>query len=92
MRLLIDMNLTPLWVSYLAEAGHDAVHWSQVGAIDAPDEQLMAWAAGEGRTLLTQDLDFGLLLRRSGGSQPSVVQIRAQGTLPTDIGPAVVSA
>jgi predicted nuclease of predicted toxin-antitoxin system len=29
MKLLIDMNLSPLWVSYLAAAGFASVHWSQ---------------------------------------------------------------
>jgi hypothetical protein len=32
MRLLVDMNLTPRWVQSLADAGHEATHWSAVGA------------------------------------------------------------
>lgn len=31
MKFLIYMNLTPAWVPYLEEAGHQAVHWSSVG-------------------------------------------------------------
>jgi predicted nuclease of predicted toxin-antitoxin system len=42
--------------------------------------------------LITADLDFGLLLARSGTSKPSLVQIRAKGTLPGDIADALADA
>jgi len=32
MRLLIDMNLPPAWVSHFAARGFEAVHWSTIGA------------------------------------------------------------
>jgi predicted nuclease of predicted toxin-antitoxin system len=41
MRLLIDMNLSPLWVQFLADAGFDSIHWSQIGLASAPDIQIM---------------------------------------------------
>jgi predicted nuclease of predicted toxin-antitoxin system len=44
MKLLLDMNLSPAWLAVLAAHGHDAVHWSEVGAADAPDTHIMAWA------------------------------------------------
>ena len=28
MKLLVDMNLSPRWVPFLLDAGHEAVHWS----------------------------------------------------------------
>jgi predicted nuclease of predicted toxin-antitoxin system len=31
MKLLIDMNLSPKWVAFLAEAGWQARHWSELG-------------------------------------------------------------
>jgi len=31
MKFLIDMNLSPLWVSFLSGKGFKAVHWSTVG-------------------------------------------------------------
>jgi predicted nuclease of predicted toxin-antitoxin system len=31
MKILIDMNLSPAWVSVLEEAGHTASHWKQKG-------------------------------------------------------------
>lgn len=42
--------------------------------------------------LVTQDLDFGLLLAQSGDHGPSVIQIRAQGTLLSDIGQVLIAA
>jgi hypothetical protein len=33
MRLLVDMNLTPRWVEFLASAEYEAVHWSSVGPV-----------------------------------------------------------
>jgi predicted nuclease of predicted toxin-antitoxin system len=31
MKLLIDMNLSPLWVQFLADSGFDSIHWSDIG-------------------------------------------------------------
>lgn len=47
MKLLIDMNLSPLWVDFLGSAGIAAVHWASVGECDAPDAAIMAYAAAE---------------------------------------------
>src|ERR1035438_569515 len=35
MRLLIDMNLTPLWVPFFAEQGFESIHWSSIGTFRA---------------------------------------------------------
>ena len=39
MKLLIGMNLSPLWVSFLAGQGMDAIHWSAVGRPKAADSR-----------------------------------------------------
>ncbi len=44
MRFLIDMNLTPLWVPFIEAAGHNALHWRDVGPADAPDTELLRYA------------------------------------------------
>ncbi|MCZ2390725.1 MAG: hypothetical protein LC113_06560 [Acidobacteria bacterium] len=31
MKIVIDMNLSPDWVTRLAKGGIDAIHWSSVG-------------------------------------------------------------
>ncbi len=92
MKLLIDMNLSPMWVQYLVAHGIEAVHWSTVGEISAPDSQILDYAASNGFVVFTHDLDFGMLLaaRRSRG--PSVIQVRTQDVLPAAIGAVVLRA
>lgn len=92
MRFVIDMNLSTDWVDCLGAAGHDAIHWSVVGAPDATDDAIVGWAREEHRTVLTNDLDFGIILAMSGATSPSVVQLRTDTTLSARIGPLVVQA
>lgn len=44
MKILIDMNLNPRWLTVLAEAGISSARWSSIGALNAPDPQIMAYA------------------------------------------------
>ena len=74
MKLLVDMNLSPRWVAALETLGIPAVHWSQLGPTNAPDEALMAYAAENDWVVLTNDLDFGAILAASAGRSPSVIQ------------------
>ena len=92
MKLLVDMNLSPRWVGVLADAGFIAEHWSTVGAHDAPDSTLMAYAKAADQVVLTHDLDFGAILAATRGEKPSVVQIRAEDVSPDVIGKQVVAA
>ncbi len=45
MKLLVDMNLSPSWINVLADAGIEAAHWSKLGACNAPDSEIMAYAS-----------------------------------------------
>lgn len=91
-KLLIDMNLSPGWREYLRNHGFEAVHWSEVGAPDAPDAEIMQWARGNGCVVFTHDLDFGILLAHSKNSRPSVIQARTQDVSPAHLGPLVLNA
>lgn len=90
MKLLIDMNLSPVWQPLLHEHGYEAVHWSAIGAHNAPDTEIMQWARGHERVVLTHDLDFGTLLAHSRNRKPSVIQARTQDASPEHLGPAVL--
>ena len=92
MKLLVDMNLSPRWISILAVAGIESVHSSTLGARNAPDTEIMAFAAANDYVVLTHDLDFGAILAATQGEKPSVVQIRAEDVSPDVIGAPVVSA
>ena len=85
------MNLTPLWVPFIEGAGHQAQHWRDVGRGDAPDAEIIGYADLRGLVLVTQDLDFGMLLAMGGAKTPSVIQFRAQNVLPSDVGSAFLA-
>ena len=82
MKILVDMNLSPGWVSVLEEAGHTATHWSNIGSLNAPDREVLSWAKANGYLLFTHDLDFGAILAATEAEGPSVIQIRAQDISP----------
>jgi predicted nuclease of predicted toxin-antitoxin system len=82
MKILLDMNIPPLWVKYLQKEGWEVVHWAQIGDIRAPDIEIMAWAKQNGYIVFTHDLDFGAILAATHADGPSVVQIRVQDIFP----------
>jgi predicted nuclease of predicted toxin-antitoxin system len=90
MKLLIDMNLSPLWVEHLGQAGLEAVHWSSVGRPAATDAEIMSFARDRGWVVFTHDLDFSAMLAHSQAGGPSVLQLRAKDVLPAACGPTVV--
>jgi len=92
MKFLIDMNLSPRWREFLSDAGLDVEHWSATGAPDVSDVDILDFASRGDWVIITQDLDFGSLLALRGLGLPSVIQIRAQATLPQDVGKQVLDA
>ncbi len=86
------MNRSPAWRNTLVARGHDAVHWREVGEENAPDEDIMAWAAQDGRVILTADLDFAAAIAVRGLAAPSVVQLRSGSTDPDQVGGFVLQA
>lgn len=75
MKLVVDMNLSPRWITFLSEAGFEAKHWSTLGAGNAPDSEIMLFARTNDYVVLTHDLDFSAILAATHGDKPSVVQI-----------------
>ena len=92
MKLLIDMNLSPKWVSVLKEAGWETVHWSEIGNPDAPDHEILSYANSKKYVIFTHDLDFAAILAATKADFPSVIQIRAQDVAPGSLGQLVISA
>jgi predicted nuclease of predicted toxin-antitoxin system len=83
MKILIDMNLSPDWVQEFKLHNIDAVHWSNVGKFDAPDELIIDWAIQNDYIIFTHDLDFGTALALTKADKPSVIQVRTQNvTIP----------
>lgn len=90
MKLVVDMNLPPRWIGFLATNNIDAVHWSNVGDPRASDAVIMKWALDHGAYVFTHDLDFTAILALAGATGPSVIQVRTQNVLPEAIGADVV--
>jgi len=92
MKLLIDMNLSPRWVHYLATPSQQVVHWSEVGDSQTSDVVIMAYAKQHDYVVLTNDLDFGAILAATQGDKPSVVQVRSEDLRPHIIGEKIKAA
>ncbi len=81
LQIVIDMNLSPEWVTVLKAHIGSAVHWSSVGNTRATDQAIMAWALRNQFLVFTHDLDFGTVLEglwkleQSGESWPRLATI-----------------
>jgi predicted nuclease of predicted toxin-antitoxin system len=56
MKILVDMNLSPLWIDTFNENGLRAIHWSE-GDSRAKDREIMSWAREDGYIVFTNDLE-----------------------------------
>lgn len=90
--ILIDMNLSPQWVAKLRDNGWHSVHWSEIGAPEAADSEIMDWARSNSHVVFTHDLDFGTMLALTHAQGPSVIQVRGQDVLPDSMAPLVLAA
>jgi predicted nuclease of predicted toxin-antitoxin system len=76
----------------LETAGHEVKHWSEIGAITAPDSEIMEWARSNEYIVFTHDLDFSALLFATNAIAPSVIQVRTEDIRPNSIGTQVLLA
>jgi len=90
--ILIDMNLSPVWVEYFSAHSIEAIHWSVIGDPKAEDPVIMRYARENEMIVFTHDLDFGNILAVTHARGPSVIQARVEDPIPSVIGDAVVSA
>ena len=91
MKLLLDMNLSPLLVDLLGHHGYEVVHWAAVGDPRATDRTIFEWAAKNNYVVLTHDLDFGAILAATQERFPSVIQVRTQNVFPKKILPLLLA-
>ncbi len=76
MKFLVDMPLSPALARWLEQEGHDAVHACDIGLSCASDEAVLNEAQGEGRVVVTADLDYPRLLTLAGSKGPGLVLFR----------------
>jgi len=92
MKILIDMNLSPHWADFFSEHDIEALHWSSIGAVDAPDAEIMAYAKANDYAVFTHDLDFSTILAITHNEKPSVIQIRTGNVSPDLAATCVLNA
>jgi predicted nuclease of predicted toxin-antitoxin system len=68
------------------------VHWFDVGAREATDRTIMAWAQKRSHVVFTHALDFSALLAAMQTTGRSVLQVRAQDVLPDAMSAVVLRA
>ena len=76
MRLVADVHIAPRTVAFLQSLGHDVVRVSEVLPVTATDREIIGRAIADGRTVLTQDLDFSAAIALTGGAFPSLITLR----------------
>ena len=75
MRWLLDHNLSPRLAADLQAEGGQAEHVLGLGLARASDEEVWAYAAAHGFTIVTKDADFQRL-SLAWGAPPKVVWLR----------------
>ncbi len=76
MRFFVDMPLSPELAQWLRAEGHDAVHANDLSMHQSPDSEILRFAAGNGRVIITADLDFPRLLAALGSAGPGLILLR----------------
>ena len=77
MKVLLDMNIPLKYAALLEKRGIEPLRWTDVGAPDAADTEIMAYARNNHFIVLTFDLDFSTILSVTHELKPSIAQIRA---------------
>lgn len=73
---LADMNISPHTVKELRNHGWKIILVSEVLDSRTKDVDILAYARNENLVLITQDLDFSVLLAIGGYEKPSVISLR----------------
>jgi predicted nuclease of predicted toxin-antitoxin system len=66
----------------LPTAGHEAVHWSVLGAPGASDWVICEYAREREFVLVTNDLDFPRILAHTLNRKPCVILLRGEPLVP----------
>ena len=81
-RLLADVHISPKTVGDLQKQGYEIMRSSEVLPANAPDINILEFARTENWVILTQDLDFSMLVALSRYSQPSLITLRLSSAKP----------
>jgi predicted nuclease of predicted toxin-antitoxin system len=79
---LADMNISPLTVEQLRQQGWNIIRVSEIMKSNSKDKEVLAYARDNNKVLITQDLDFSMLLAVGGYTKPSVINLRLEKAHP----------
>lgn len=84
-RLLADVHISPKTVADLQKQGYEIMRSSEFLTANAPDINILEFARTENWVVLTQDLDFSMLVALSRYSQPSLITLRLSSAKPDTV-------
>jgi len=90
-RILLDQGLPATAAAILRDDGWDAVHVREIAMDEATDSEILEYAAGESRVVITLDRDFPQILALTAAHRPSVVLIRQQRLRGPELAALIVS-
>lgn len=76
LRLIADVHISPLTIAALKLQGYNIVRTTDLLPATAADIEILNLAKVENRIVLTQDLDFSMLIAISNDGQPSLIILR----------------
>lgn len=85
LRFLADMNISPETVFLLRQEGWNIDRVSDLMGPSATDTEILEYARSNSMVVITQDLDFSMLLAVGGYVSPSVVNIRIEYATPQSV-------
>jgi len=83
LRLIADVHISPLTVADLRAKGYDIVRTTDLLPPTASDAKILELARRENRIIVTQDLDFSMLVALGKYDQPSLITLRLSSAQPS---------
>ncbi|MCY7408625.1 MAG: DUF5615 family PIN-like protein [Alkalinema sp. CAN_BIN05] len=91
LRFIADVHISPLTVTTLRLAGYDIVRVPDILPRASPDSMILEFARIENRIMLTQDLDFSVLVALGRYVQPSLITLRLSSAQPDFVSQRLLS-
>ena len=82
LEFLANMNISPLTVEQLRNFKWNIVRIPEVMDKGSKDIDILTYAQTHNKILITQDLDFSMLLALRGYSKPSLINLRLENAKP----------
>jgi len=82
LRFIADVHISPLTVTALTLKGYDILRSTDLLPATAADIDILERARVDDRIVITQDLDFSMLIALGRYNQPSLVTLRLSSAKP----------